>query len=119
MQDDKKNKDKKVLEERKRAFEAKYQQEEEVRFKSRIRAAKLTGRWAAELLGLSGDAADAYGKSLVELGFSDASGEKTEAKLVQDFAKAGKDLSESRLKTEILRLKLEAEEQIMTEILGE
>lgn len=119
MQDDKKNKDKKVLEERKRAFEAKYQQDEEIRFKSRIRAAKLTGGWAAGVLGLADGEAEAYVNSLVELGFSDASGEKTQARLAADFAKAGKALSETRLMTEMLRCKLEAEEQIMTEILGE
>jgi hypothetical protein len=119
MQEDHKKSGKKVLEERKRAFEAKYQQDEEIRFKARIRATKLVGQWAAARMGLEDAEAKAYVKDLVELGFSDASGEKTFAKLLTDLDAAGKAIDDHKLRTEILRLSLEAEEQIMTEILGE
>lgn len=119
MQDDKKKSGKKVLEERKRAFEAKYQQDEEIRFKTRIRASKLVGRWAAAQMGLNDAETSAYAKDVTELGFSDASGDKTFAKLLTDLRAAGKSIDEHKLRTEILRLTMQAEEQIMNEILGE
>jgi hypothetical protein len=119
MQDDEKKSGKKVLEERKRAFEAKYQQDEEIRFKTRIRLSKLAGRWAAGLLGLGGAEAEVYVKDMVELGFSDARGEKMKARLESDFKKAGTAIDRVRLDNDIIRLSLQAEEEIMNEILGD
>ncbi|MBF0270221.1 MAG: DUF1476 domain-containing protein [Alphaproteobacteria bacterium] len=119
MPEDKKKSGKKVLEERNRAFEAKYQQDEEIRFKARIRANKLAGQWMAGLLGLSGEQADDYVKAMIDLGFSDAPGDKLLAKVAADLESHGKPMEAHKLKTEILRLSLIAEEQIMTEILGD
>src|SRR5690606_12998347 len=45
---------------REEGFEKKFAHDEELRFKAMARRNKLLGLWAAELLGLSGDAAAAY-----------------------------------------------------------
>lgn len=53
------------FDDRERAEEAKFKLDQELEFKSQARRAKLVGLWAAELMGLSGQAADDYAKSVV------------------------------------------------------
>jgi hypothetical protein len=50
---------------RKRAYEAKWAHDEELRFKVANRRNKLLGLWAAGQIGKSGPDADAYAKSVV------------------------------------------------------
>ena len=45
---------KESLDERQKAFEAKYRLNEEIKFKIGIRGTKLLGLWVAEKLGLTG-----------------------------------------------------------------
>jgi hypothetical protein len=54
-----------TFEDRERAYEAKFAQDEELKFKARIRCSVLAGHWAAGKLGLVGSAEDAYVKDLV------------------------------------------------------
>ena len=50
---------------REEGFEKKFAHDEELRFRARARRDKMLGLWAAEKLGLSGDAAESYAKELV------------------------------------------------------
>src|SRR5436853_6815199 len=52
-------------------FEKKFAHDEELRFKANARRNKMLGLWAAEKLGLSGDAANAYAKDVVMSDFEE------------------------------------------------
>ena len=54
---------------RQEGFEKKFALDEEQKFKAEARRNRLLGLWAAEKLGLSGDAATAYAKEVVAADF--------------------------------------------------
>lgn len=58
-----------TFDEREKGFEAKFRRDEEFRFKVIARRNKLLGLWAAELLGLEGEAAEVYAKEVVKSDF--------------------------------------------------
>ena len=57
---------------REEGFEKKFAMDEEQKFKAEARRNKLLGLWAAEKLGISGDAAAAYAKEVVAADFEEA-----------------------------------------------
>lgn len=86
-----------TFDEREKAFEAKYKQDQELRFKVMSRRDKLFGLFVAEQLGLKGDEAEAYAKSVVKANFDKPGDGDMMAKVEADLAKAGKDVSAQRL----------------------
>jgi hypothetical protein len=52
-----------TFDDREKAFEKKYEHDQELQFKVNTRRNKLLGLWAAGLLGKSGADAEAYAKS--------------------------------------------------------
>ena len=54
-----------TFDKREEGFEKKFALDEELRFKANARRNKMLGLWAAEKLGLTGPAADAYAKEVV------------------------------------------------------
>ena len=74
-----------TFEDRKEGFERKFAHDEELLFKANARRNKLLGLWAAEKLGLSGDAAEAYAKSIVMADFQEAGHEDVFRKIRADF----------------------------------
>lgn len=73
------------LDDRKSGEETKYALDQQTMFKATARRNKLTGLWAAELLGLSGDDADAYAKSVVIADLEEAGDEDVIRKILGDF----------------------------------
>ena len=55
-----------TFDERERAFESRFAQEEELRFKARARRNRLLATWAVEQMRLNGDAASGYVTSFTE-----------------------------------------------------
>ena len=53
-----------TFDKRQEGFEKKFAMDEELQFKAAARRNKLLGQWAAEKLGLAGDAAAEYAKSV-------------------------------------------------------
>jgi hypothetical protein len=86
-----------TFEEREKAFERKFAHDEELRFKSTVRRNRLVGRWAAEKLGLAGEDAEAYAKSVVKADFEQPGDEDVLRKLRADFAAKGIDISDTEL----------------------
>jgi hypothetical protein len=64
------------FDERKTAQEAKYAHDTELEFKIIARRNKLLGAWAAELMGVTGEEAEAYAKSIVMADFEEAAKSK-------------------------------------------
>ncbi len=58
-----------TFDKREEGFEKKFALDEELKFKADARRNKLLGLWAAEKLGLSGDAATAYAREVVAADF--------------------------------------------------
>ena len=71
---------------RERAFENKFAHDEEMQFKAFARRNKLTGLWAAGLLGKSGAEAEAYAMECVYADFEEAGHEDVYRKIAKDLA---------------------------------
>lgn len=95
---------------REESFEKKFAIDEELRFKADARRNKLLGLWAAEKLGLSGDAATAYAKGVVSADFDGADG--AERKVAADLAAKGISLPEAELRLRTGELLAEAIAQV-------
>jgi hypothetical protein len=74
-----------TLDKREQGFETQFAHEEEVRFKASARRNRLAGLWAAEMLGLAGDDAEAYAKAIVMTEVDKPGSDSVFEKLRSDF----------------------------------
>lgn len=98
---------------RENAYENKFAHDEELQFKATARRNKLLGLWAAGLMGKSGDAAEAYAKTVVMADFEEPGHEDVVRKLAEDLG--------DKADTDTIRAKLEefmaeAKAQVMSEL---
>lgn len=101
-----------TFDDREHAFEAKFAHDEEMQFKAIARRNRLTGLWAAGLLGKTGDTAEAYAKSVVLADFEEAGHEDVVRKLAADL---GDKADENAIRAKMDELMPIAKEQIMSE----
>jgi hypothetical protein len=101
--------------EREKAFEKKYEHDQDIQFKVTSRKNKLLGLWAAGLMGKSGAEAEGYAKEVVLADFEKPGDSDVMAKLVKDLAAAGKPMEEHTIRRQAERLLDEAKAQIMKE----
>jgi hypothetical protein len=97
---------------REEGFEKKFAHDEELRFKASARRNKLLGLWAAEKLGLSGDAAAAYAKDVVMSDFEEAGDHDVFRKIRKDFDDKGVAQSDHQIRRTMDELMSEAINQI-------
>jgi hypothetical protein len=100
------------INDREKAFEAKFALDEELRFKAEARRNKLLGLWAAGLLGKSGEAADAYAKEVVAADFEEAGHEDVVRKVKADFDAAGVARTDDEIRLQMVELLAVAVSQI-------
>lgn len=100
-----------TFDDRQNAFENKFAHDAELQFKVIARRNKLTGLWAAGLLGRSGDAADAYAKAIVVADLVEGGDDDVVARLVADLAATGTD--EATIRSQLQHDFAEARRQIM------
>lgn len=105
-----------TFDDREKAFEAKYEHDEELKFKVNARRNKLLGLWAAGLLGKTGEDAEAYAKEVVMADFEKPGDSDIMHKLMKDFAAAGKPMEDHTIRKQSERLAADARKQIMTEV---
>jgi hypothetical protein len=101
--------------EREKAFEKKYEHDQDLKFKVNARRNKLLGLWAAGLMGKSGADAEAYAKDVVLADYEKPGDSDVIEKLVKDLAAAGKPMEDHTIRKQAERLAAEARAQIMTE----
>lgn len=106
------------FDDRERAEEAKYALDQETQFKVLARRNKLLGLWAADLMGLMGDDADAYAKTVVLSDLEEAGEEDVFRKVRGDFDTAGIDRTDARIREQMAQLMPVAREQIMKDVKG-
>ena len=105
-----------TFDDREKAFEAKYEHDQELKFKVNARRNKLLGLWAAGLLGKTGADAEAYAKEIVMADFEKPGDSDIMHKLMKDFAAAGKPMEDHTIRKQSERLADDARKQIMTEV---
>ncbi|MBO6728674.1 MAG: DUF1476 domain-containing protein [Maricaulis sp.] len=103
------------LDDRENAFENKYAHDQEMEFKANARRNKLLGLWAAGELGLDGDAAEDYAKSVIVADFEEAGDDDVFRKVRADFDEKGVELSDHLLRKQMDDLLIEARNQIQSE----
>lgn len=100
------------FDDRDRAFEAKYQRDEEHRFKVQMRRDKLFGEWLGRILGFSKPQTHAYVRSLMEADLY-LSGERgILAKVQRDCSERGLEISRHRLEGHLQECRKEAEREL-------
>jgi len=90
------------LDKREEGFEKKFALDEEQRFKAEARRNKLLGLWAAEKLGLTGDAAAAYAKEVVTADFEESGDSDVLRKVTKDLTDKGVSEQQIRVKMDEL-----------------
>jgi hypothetical protein len=101
-----------TFDKREEGFEKKFAHDEELKFKAAARRNKLLGLWAAEKLGLTGAAADAYSKEVIVADFEEAGDEDVFRKLRKDFDAKGVDQSDHQIRRTMQELMEKAVAQI-------
>lgn len=104
------------FEDRKKGFEKKYEKDQELQFKATARRNRLLGQWAAGLLGMSGEAAEAYAKEVVRSDFEQPGDDDVLRKVLGDFKAKGVAQSEHQVRRKMDELLGVAKEQIMHEV---
>ena len=99
--------------EREKGFEAKFKHDEELRFKVVARRNKLLGLWAAGLMGLEGEAVEAYAKDVVRSDFEAPGDDDVLRKVLDDLTGKGIEASEKLVRKQMNDLLAEAEDRIM------
>lgn len=100
------------FDDRKRGEEARYQLDQELEFKAQARRAKLVGQWAAGLIGLSGEEADAYAKSVVVADLEEAGTEDLFRKIRGDLDMHAVQLSDHQIRAKMDEALAEARSQV-------
>ena len=101
------------LDDRKKGYEAEYQRNQELQFRVTARRNKLFGLWAAEKLGVGGDEAEAYARTVVDADFERPGDSDVIEKVQKDLAAKGIQLSEAQLRAEFTRASDEAKRQLI------
>ena len=104
-----------TFDDREKAFESKYVHDEELKFKIVVRRNKLLGLWAAEKMGITGEAAEAHAKEVVKSDFEEAGHEDVFRKVKGDFDATHVEISEAEIRAKMNELLAVAEEQVRTE----
>lgn len=98
---------------RENAFENKFAHDAEMQFKAEARRNKLLGLWAADLMGKSGDEADAYAKEVIKSDFEEAGADDVLRKVSGDL---GDKADDDAIRAKMTELMAEAKSQLLGEL---
>ena len=102
-----------TFDERERGFEAAFAHDQEMMFRLVARRDRLLGAWAAGLMGLAPDEADAYARAVVEADFEEAGDEDVVRKLHGDLVAAKVDVDDAAIRAQIAAATIEARRQLL------
>jgi hypothetical protein len=100
---------------RENAFENLFAHNSEMQFKAEARRNKLLGLWAAEKMGLAGDAAAAYAKTVVIADLEEAGDDDVFRKVAGDIAAKGIAIPDTEIRRRMQECLTEAKAQIAEE----
>ncbi len=101
-----------TFDDREKGYENKFAHDQQLAFKATVRRNKLLGLWAADLMGITGDAADAYAKEVVKADFEEVGDEDVFRKIRKDFDEKGVEQSDHQIRRRMEELLAEAREQV-------
>ena len=101
-----------TFDKREEGFEKQFAHDEELKFKATVRRDKLLGLWAAEKLGLTGPAAEAYAKEVVMADIESTGDHDMFGKIRKDLDAKGVSLSDHQIRRTIDELMARAINQI-------
>jgi hypothetical protein len=101
-----------TFDKRQEGFEKKFALDEEQKFKALARRNRLLGMWAAEKLGVTGDAAIAYAKEVVASDFEEAGDADVVRKVLGDLTAKGIAITEPELRVKMDELMATAAIQV-------
>ena len=104
-----------AMQDREKAFEAKFAKDEELRFRAEARRNKLLGLWAAEHMGLSEEHAKEYAAEVVASDFEEAGDEDVFRKIAGDLKAKGASVSEDMIRKKMVELVQVARDQVSAE----
>ena len=97
---------------REKGYERDFERKQELAFKVKARRNHLLGVWAAEQMGLSGDAAAAYARGVADPGQNLRGDKDIVSKIVGDFKAKGVALDETRVNLELSHFAAQAAKQV-------
>lgn len=106
------------FDDRERAEEARYALDQQTQMRVTARRNKLLGLWAAGLMGVSGENAETYAKSVVVADIEEAGDGDVIRKVLTDLTAAGITRTEAQVKEELARLLPVARDEILRETKG-
>lgn len=101
-----------TFDQREETFEKRFAHDEELEFRAEARRNRLFGLWAAEKLGKTGAAAEAYADSLVVAEVAADSDARVFEQVRKDFAAAGVDQSDHQIRRTMDELLAKARAEI-------
>jgi hypothetical protein len=90
-----------TFDKREEGFEKKFALDEEQKFKAEARRNRLLGMWAAEKLGITGDAAVAYAREVVAADFEEAGDGDVLRKVAGDLSAKGIAITEAQVRVKM------------------
>ena len=101
---------------RETGYEARYQRDQETLFKITVCRNRLLGLWAAEIMGVSGDAAERYGTEVVVSDFEEVGDADLMRKVLRDLNRKGAPIDEQALRKQLEVFGETARQQIEGEV---
>ena len=101
-----------TFDKREEGFEKKFALDADQKFKAEARRNKLLGLWAAEKLGVSGDAAATYAKEVVASDFEESGDADVVRKVLGDLTAKGVAVTEPELRVKMDELMATAVMQV-------
>ncbi len=104
-----------TFDKRKEGFENKFAHDADLRFKAEARRNKLLGAWAAELMGLKGSEATAYGSELIKADMQEAGDDDVFRKLRADLDARKVEQSDHQIRRTMDEMMVKAVEEIQSQ----
>ena len=99
-----------TFDKREEGFEKKFAIDEELKFKAEARRNRLLGLWAAEKLGMSGDAATTYAREVVATAFAEGGDKAVVARVADDLIAEA--ITEDAIRAQMTELMAQAVAQV-------
>jgi hypothetical protein len=99
-----------TFDKREEGFEKKFAVDEELKFKAEARRNRLLGQWAADLLGMTGEAAVTYAREAVAGAFAGGGEKAVVARVTGDLAAKG--VTEDAIRAKMTELMAQAITQV-------
>jgi hypothetical protein len=103
-----------AFDQRERECEARFTHDQELQFKVKARRNRLLGQWAAERMGLAGEAALAYAREVVDAELQGGDRHVVE-KVCADLNDNGKPCTPAQIQFELAHFEAAAKQEIMRE----